>query len=120
MILITAVTLVEVTAVIAAKHRIPGGISLTYRQRALARFLQDCHVHFALSPLTRTTIDHAVELTQLYRLRGYDAVQLASALALNMQLKVRGLAELTFVASDVDLLTAAQAEMLVTENPLQH
>ena len=58
-----------------------------------------------------------MSLTQRHRLRGYDAVQLASALTANRTLTGAGLAVLTFVAADNDLLVAAQSEGMVAENP---
>jgi hypothetical protein len=46
-------------------------------------------------------------------------VQLASAKWLNRQLLGVGLPPLIFVSADKELLAAAQAEGLVTENPNQ-
>ena len=51
-------------------------------------------------------------LTQQHRLRAYDAVQLATAIA-----AAAVLPGLAFVAADNDLLDAAQAEGLTAENP---
>jgi hypothetical protein len=65
-------------------------------------------------------IDRAVELTQIYRLRGYDAVQLARALIVRQVLIVENLPVPTFVTSDADLLAAAEAERLPIDNPLRH
>lgn len=50
------------------------------RDRALSRFLQECDEHFLLLPVDRSVIDRAVVLTRNHRLRGYDSVQLATAL----------------------------------------
>lgn len=58
--------------------------------------------------------------TKNYRLRGYDAVQLATALDVNATLVAGGLASLTFVAADNDLIAAARGEGLHTENPNLH
>jgi hypothetical protein len=59
-------------------------------------------------------------LTQTYRLRGYDAVQLATTLVTSDTLQTQNLNAPIFVASDTDLLTAAKAEQLSVENPLEH
>ena len=56
-------------------------------------------------------------LTRQHRLRGYDAVQLATALTLRDSLRKRGITDLTFVSADEDLCQAAAAEGLLTENP---
>jgi predicted nucleic acid-binding protein len=56
-------------------------------------------------------------LIEKHGLRGYDAVQLASAILLHRRRQQLGLPPLIFVSADEDLLAAAQAEGLVTENP---
>lgn len=119
-ILLAEITLAEVAAALAAKQRAPHGISIEERDRALSRFLQDCDEYFLLLQVDRSVIDVAVDLTQQYRLRGYDAVQLATALVANRDLAQQEHPPLIFVASDEDLLTAAQAEGLPTGNPLDH
>lgn len=119
-ILLAEITLAEVAAALAAKYRVPGGITQEQRDRILSRFLQDCAEHFALLPVDRLVIDRAVELTQRHRLRGYDAVQLATALITAETLQLQSLSAPIFVAADGDLLTAAAAEHLSVENPLSH
>lgn len=119
-VLIAEITLAEVAAALAAKHRAPGGITQEQRDRALSRFLQDCDEHFLLLPVDRPVIDRAVELTQNHRLRGYDAVQLATALVTSETLESQNLSPPVFVAGDDDLLIAAKAENLHTDNPLGH
>ena len=119
-ILLAEITLAEVAAALAAKHRTPGGITQHQRDRALSRFLQDCHEHFLLLLVDRPVIDRAVELTQNHRLRGYDAVQLATALVTSGTLKSQNLSPPIFIASDDNLLTAAKAENLPVNNPLDH
>jgi uncharacterized protein len=119
-ILLAEITLAEVAAALAAKHRAPGGITQEQRDRVLSRFLQDCAEHFVLLPVDRPVIDRAVELTQRHRLRGYDAVQLATALVTAETLQMQNLSAPIFVAADGDLLAAAAAEHLLVENPLSH
>ena len=64
-------------------------------------------------------IDRAVELTQSHHLRGYDAIQLATALVIGETLYTENLPLPVFVASDGDLLIAARAKSLHAENPLE-
>jgi len=116
-IVLGEITLAEVAAAFAAKHRAPGGITRGERDRALALFLGHCDIEYELIALSRYTIDRAVHLTQNYRLRGYDAVQLATALIANEALVAAGLPALTFVAADNDLVGAANTEGLATDNP---
>jgi predicted nucleic acid-binding protein len=69
-IVLGEITLAEVAAALAAKHRAPGGIARGERDRALALFLSHCDIEYELIALSRYTIDRAVNLTQNYRLRG--------------------------------------------------
>ncbi len=119
-VLISEITVAEVAAVLAAKHRAPKGITSDERDQLLSRFLEDCTEHFVLLQVDRAVIDRAVELTQRHRLRGYDAVQLATALVTQDTLLAQNLPPLTFVASDGDLLAAASNETPAVENPLDH
>ena len=119
-ILLAEITLAEVAAALAAKARAPNSFSLTQRDRALSRFLQDCDEQFILLAVDRPVIERAVTLTQSHRLRGYDAVQLATALVAGQALETVQRTPPVFVASDEDLLAAASAEHLVTVSPLDH
>lgn len=119
-IFIAEITMAEVAAALAAKQRASSGITQQQRDRALSRFLQDCDENFSLLSVDGAAIARAVKLTQSYRLRGYDSVQLAVALLNSEALTPRGLPKPVFVASDGDLLTAAKAESLPTDNPLNH
>jgi hypothetical protein len=53
-------------------------------------------------------------------LRGYDAIQLATALEVNDSLTAAGLPSLNFISADIDLITAANREGLPTDNPNLH
>ncbi len=116
-IFLSEITLAEVAATFAARSRAPGGISQGYRHLLLGRFLQDCNTLFSLLEVKRPLIEHAIELSQNYRLRGYDSVQLATALAAKQSLMAITNPGLIFVASDRDLLHAAVAEGLAIEYP---
>ena len=118
--MLAEITLAEVSAALAAKHRATGGITHLQMERVLSRFLQDCDESFLLLPVDRPVIDLAVELAQKHRLRGYHAVQLATVLVAGETLISQGLTPPVFVASDEDLLAAARAEDLTVKNPLEH
>jgi predicted nucleic acid-binding protein len=111
------ITLAEVAAALAAKHQAPGGITQQERDNAVALFLSHFDTQYELLAISRSIIDGAVGLTQNHKLRGYDAVQLATALISNRVLITAGLSHLTFVAADDDLVVAARAEDLAAENP---
>ena len=114
-IVVAEITRVEVAAALAARHRASGSITRAERDR-LFRLLAQHHVNeYRAVPFSVAVADHAMNLTQAHRLRGYDAVQLAAALAAAIALP-----GLVFVAADDDLLAAARAEGLAAENPNQY
>ena len=119
-IMFSEITLAEVAAAFAAKSRAPQGPSVRWRDLALKRFLTDSADQYQLLGVRREIIDLAVKLTQRQKLRGCDAIHLAAALAANEELLSKQLPPLTFVAADEDLLKAAEAEGLPTENPTLH
>lgn len=119
-ILLAEITLAEVAAALSAKHRAPGGLTCAQRDAALSLFLQDCAEAFIILTIDRAVIDRAVELTQHYRLRGYDAVQLATALVNSDILIAEHQIAPIFVTSDTDLIAAARAEHLLTDDPMLH
>jgi predicted nucleic acid-binding protein len=115
---LSEITLVEVAAALAAKHRAPGGLTQKERDEAVALFLSHCHTEYELIAVNRSIIDRAVTLTQNHKLRGYDAMQLATALAANEALTTASLSPLTLIAADDDLVAAPRTEGLAAENPL--
>jgi hypothetical protein len=115
-LIMAEITLAEVASAFARAAR-GGRISAEERLNYLDLFIGDCAERYHLVAIERTIVDCAVDLTQTHYLRGYDAVQLATALAVNEELLSKKLPPLTFVSADEDLLEAAQAEGLPTENP---
>jgi uncharacterized protein len=111
---------VEAAAAIAARQRAPGGITLKERDDAVDLLAVHCTTEYRLVGTNPLMLDRAIQLTQNHRLRGYDAVHLATALIVNEQYLAAGLAGLTFVAADNDLIVAAQLEGLATDNPNLH
>ncbi|MCI0389524.1 MAG: hypothetical protein MOB07_12275 [Acidobacteria bacterium] len=59
-------------------------------------------------------------LAELHRLRGYDAVQLATALLVKAGMTASGIGPLTLISADNELNQAAQAEGLLTDDPNLH
>ena len=79
-----------------------------------------CVTQYTLVELTAPIVERARRLVEQHPLRAYDAVHLASALAVNESLMTAGLLALTFVSADQRLLQAAQLEGLATDNPNTH
>lgn len=118
-ITLSQIGLAEVAAALAAKHR-AGALSSEDYEQTLAGFITDAHQQYTPVAVDAALIDLAVALTRRQKLRGCDAIQLASALTLNTSLTSQDLPPLAFVAADADLLAAAAAEGLATENPSSH
>ncbi len=119
-ILVSELTRVEAAAAAAAKHRASGGISQAERDAAVNLLVQHCTTEYVMVPPSAAVLDRALELTQRYRLRGYDAVQLATALVVNERYIAAGFMGLTFITADDDLLAATRAEGLNVDDPNQH
>jgi len=117
--IIAEIGTVEVAAAFAKMQR-RGRITIEKRDKYLKLFLKDADKQYEVVPLNSKIIRAAINLTQEHKLRGYDAVHLATALAVNAELFQRQLPPLTFVAAGEDLLKAAEAEGLPTENPNLH
>ena len=110
------ITEVEVCAALARRRK---GLTLTANQatKSISRFRRIFAKRFFTTDLTDAIINEAIRLTDIYALRGYDAVQLATALETNRKRLIANLTALTFVSADNELNIAAQAEGLTVENP---
>ena len=113
------IVIVEVAAAIA-RHERMGTINSMQRKVIYKSFLKDSKQWLLSMPINEEHIYMAAELTQKYPLRGYDAVHLASALALNRMLTANQLPSVNFVSTDEKLCQAAQTEGLATEKPNQY
>jgi uncharacterized protein len=114
---IAELTEVEIASAVAARQRAPRGINRRVRDATVALLSLHCSGEYRLVPLNRPIVDNAIELTQRHRLRAYDAVQLATALATSNALLAADLPAPIFVTADGDLIAAATAEGLATDDP---
>ena len=112
----SALTRVEAAAAFAIKYR-SGAATLAERDLAIKLLMLHVTTEYQLVAVEAALLDQAMALTQRHRLRGYDAVQLATALLIAASWRAAGLAPPTFVAADQDLLAAAHAEGLAVDNP---
>ncbi|MEK6409541.1 MAG: type II toxin-antitoxin system VapC family toxin [Acidobacteriota bacterium] len=112
-------TEVEVCAALARRHK---GLKLAADQfhKSVKRLRRDFTERLAVTATTESIVIEALRLAESYALRGYDALQLASALEANRRRGLHHLSPLTFVSSDEDLNKAAQAEGLTVEDPNTH
>ena len=108
--------LVEIASAFAAQRR-SNTLTLAEYDRVMDALFDDVRSRYRVVAISQPLIEFAVELTRRRKLRGCDAIQLAAAMTLNRSQHSSGLPPLTFVCADRDLLVAAQAEGLPTENP---
>jgi predicted nucleic acid-binding protein len=116
-IIIAEITQVEVAAALASRCRASDGISTQQRNSAIALLNKHRIEEYIIVAINRDIINCAIDQTQKHRLRGYDAVQLATALIVQEHYDQSGFPSLTFVTADNDLVTAAREEGLATQNP---
>lgn len=116
LILLARITQVEVASAFA--RRLKGGsLSQTDADDALKLFQHDLTNNYFVIEVTKYLLDEASLLATKHALRGYDAVQLASALETNKERLSQGLLSLILVSADTELNNVAQIEGLTVENP---
>ncbi|HMT07489.1 MAG TPA: type II toxin-antitoxin system VapC family toxin [Pyrinomonadaceae bacterium] len=115
-IFIAQITKVEVSSAFARRNK---GKTLSDIDAAasLASFNIDLTDIYYAVDMTADHVASAADLATKHALRGYDAVQLATALAANYELIKNGDHSLVFVSADSELNTAAISEGLGVENP---
>jgi predicted nucleic acid-binding protein len=115
-IYVASITRVEV---ISAFTRRVKGKTLSAKDANIVsqQFKNDFAGDLRVLEITPDLLDEAVALTETHALRGYDAIQLASAVELSKEIVSLKLGTLIFVSADNELNSAAQAEGLKIENP---
>jgi uncharacterized protein len=115
-IFIAAITGVEIIAAITRRAR-GGSISAVDATRACHQFKGDFQAEYQVVEILEEIIDSAMLLAETRELRGYDAVQLAAACAVNRFCVSSDMPPVTFVSADSELNRAAASEGLLIENP---
>ena len=113
---ISQAALGEVVAAICRRAR-EKSISIAERDRLITVFRQDSKQGYNIWPVTTDLYHAAGDLCRSHRLRAYDAVQLACALALRQDTLANQAPEPIFVCADVRLLDISGVEGLQIENP---
>jgi predicted nucleic acid-binding protein len=116
---ICAVSGVEVLGALYRRVR-TGAIALAQARQMDGQFCNDMSAHLQMIEPIPVVIHDAMRLISTHPLRAYDAVQLATALYLRSQNIAAGMAAPVFVVSDHDLIRAAAAEGLSTDDPNLH
>ncbi len=112
-IILARITGVEVTSALT-RRQYSTSPQIT---KSIYRFQRDFRKRYVKINLTPTLTEDAMRMAEKHKLRGYDAVQLASALEANQNRLTLGLSAIVFVSADSELNTAANAESLTVENP---
>ncbi len=116
------ITRVEIVAAIARRQRDPAAkLTIGERDRLIGLFERHlANGHYTVVKTKPAIIDVAAVLPRQYKLRGYDAVQLATALVANTSVIARGFQPLALVSADKELLAAALAIGLNTVDVRQY
>ena len=113
------ITEVEVASAISRRRR-EGQVTAVDAADSITKLHEDFEQNYTVFALSEIVIARAISLVQVYPLRGYDAVHLATALLTNEERASLNLPALIFVSSDVNLNNAAQAEGLTVDDPNLH
>ncbi len=115
-VFIAQITEVEVASAFARRKK---GKTLSEVDAAvsLESFKIDLADIYFTVDLTADLITSATDLATKYALRGFDAIQLATALSASYNVVGTGRDSLVFVSADSDLNAAAASEGLRVENP---
>lgn len=118
-IFLAQITIVEVESAFARRKK---GKTLADKDAAAALnsfTIELADIYLTVGIMTEV-VKAATKIATKHALRGYDAVQLAAALAANRDLIENGYSALTFVSADGDLNWATIMEGLSVENPNDH
>jgi predicted nucleic acid-binding protein len=113
------ITGVELVAALTKRMRV-GSLSANATAKAINRFEREFINRYLLVEVSPPIIKTAMTLAKNHTLRGYDAVQLASALQANADRIAVGGTALIFISADHHLNSAATAEGLNVDNPNNH
>jgi predicted nucleic acid-binding protein len=117
-IAIAAISGTEIVAAVARRAR-GGGLLAVNASRIIRDFRADFSTDFRLIDITTSLLATSMDLAERRALRGYDAVQLAAALAASSAAQSAGMS-FTLVSADLELNAAATAEGLAVEDPNNH
>ncbi len=119
-IYVSRITEVEATAAIVRRKK-GGSLSASNAALAIQQLRSDFLTRFRILDIAANVAAQACAIAETHALRGYDAVQLASAVHIYNRLLSIGAnpsqVTFTFISSDNELNSAAQLEGLTIENP---
>jgi uncharacterized protein len=120
-VLITSSLLTLVETLSAFNRRVrEGGLTGNEYLRLRSMLYHDVRTSLSIVPLNPSIADSAGTLLERHPLRSYDAIHLATALAVHRSLSRHNLTPLVFVSADDRLNNAASEEGMAVENPNHH
>jgi predicted nucleic acid-binding protein len=118
-VILSEIAIVEVSAALAISVR-TGKLRKALGRAAYEAFHSDITDGlYQLLAVERSEIDEAADLAQVHPLKGYDALHVATGLQAARDLAAQDI-PLVFVSGDNQMLRAAEAEGLMTDNPFWH
>ncbi|MBW4620510.1 MAG: type II toxin-antitoxin system VapC family toxin [Cyanosarcina radialis HA8281-LM2] len=115
-VFIAAIASVEIVAAIVRRSR-GGSISTADAMLVCSQLKNDLQTDYRIVQITENVISRGIILAETYGLRGYDAIQLSAACAVNAICISNNLPPLTLVSADNELNAAAASEGLPIEHP---
>ncbi|MBI1747641.1 MAG: type II toxin-antitoxin system VapC family toxin [Acidobacteria bacterium] len=119
LIFVSMIAEVEAAAAFSRKHR-DGELESDLYQPLIPKLRQEFSCFFLPLMITPDLIQRAIELTTRYSLRGYDALQLGTALLATEILLRSSQTPLTFISADIRLNQIAATEKLSVDDPNRH
>ncbi len=116
---ISQVALIEVVATLCRKAR-EQSISISRRDALIDLFSRHRRKSYEMVRVTNAIYLAAGNLCRNHKLRAYDAIQMACALAVRADAVSRNMPVPMFVCADSALLAVAAAEGMPTDNPNNH
>lgn len=116
---IARITGVELVSALTRRER-AHRLSASAVSKAIARFEREFQNRYTTIEMTARLVAAAMKLARSHALRGYDAVQLASAIEVHHARVAACASPLTIISADDPLNAAALAEGLLVENPHNH
>ena len=118
-IYVVRVTAIEMIAAITRRER-GGTLAPTDAAKTRQAFRRDLATTYQVIEVTPSLANRAMLLAEKHGLRGYDALQLAAGVEVDVRYLASGLPAVIFISADTELNVTAMAEGLTIDDPNRH
>jgi predicted nucleic acid-binding protein len=118
-IYVVRVTAIEMIAAITRRER-GGTFAPSDAATTTQAFRRDLATAYQVIEVTPLLANRAMLLAEKHGLRGYDALQLAAGVEVDVRYLASGLPAVIFISADTELNVAAMAEGLTIDDPNTH